>query len=68
MCDAIELVKIISAHIKSQENQLLLNYSTNRRARAIQVIELANSGMSIFVRLMNSTFIRRWIVGVYSIV
>jgi len=40
----------------------LFNYSANRHARAIQVVELASSGMSTLVRLMESTFLRRWIV------
>lgn len=63
LCDAIALAKTISVHIKSQDNQFLFNYSTNRRARAIQVVEFASSTMSRLVRLKNSTFLRRWIVG-----
>ena len=63
MCDALALAKTISGHIKSQDDRFLFNYSTDRRARAIQVVELASSAMSTLVRLTNSTFLRRWIVG-----
>jgi FAD binding domain len=63
MCDAIALAKTISAHLESQCNQLLLDYSTARRARAVQVVELASNSWSILRRLTNSTFILRWIVG-----
>ena len=62
MCDAIALAKTISVHIKSQDAQHLLNYSSNRRARAIRVVEISRSSMSTLVRLMNSTFLRRWLV------
>ena len=63
MCDAVALAKTISAHIKSQDDQLLLDYSTTRHTRAIQVIELANSSLARNFRLINSPFFRRWIVG-----
>lgn len=63
ICDAIELAKTISSHNKSRDNQLLFSYSTTRRARAVQVIELSSSGLSIFDQIRNSAFIRRWIVG-----
>lgn len=62
MCDAIALAKTISVHIKTQDPQLLLNYSSNRRARAIRVVEISRSAMSTLVRLMNSTLLRRWLV------
>jgi 2-polyprenyl-6-methoxyphenol hydroxylase-like FAD-dependent oxidoreductase len=61
MCDAIALAKAISAHIENEDTQPLLSYSVSRRARAIQVVELASSSMSTLVRLMDSTFLRRWI-------
>jgi hypothetical protein len=57
------LARAISVHIKSQDNQNLLDYSTTRRARAIQVIESTSSGLSNLIRTRNSTFFRRWIVG-----
>ena len=63
ICDAMRLAKTISSHTKSQDNQLLFDYSTNRRARAVQVIELSSSGLSMIGRIRNSAFIRRWIVG-----
>ncbi len=58
MCDAIALAKTISEHIKTQDAQVLLNYSSNRRARAIQVVEISSGAMSTLVRLMKSTFLR----------
>ena len=63
MCDALALAKTISEHEKSQDNQFLLNYSTTRRARAIQVIELSGKSLSILTRIRQSAFIRRWVVG-----
>jgi len=63
MCDAIALARAISVHIKSQDNQILLDYSTTRRARAVQVIESTSSGLLNLIRIRNSTFFRRWIVG-----
>ena len=64
ICDAVALAEAVSTHITSQNDQPLLNYSTNRRRRAIQVIEFANSAQSMFDRLLGNTFFRRWIVGV----
>lgn len=63
MCDALALARTISEHNKSQDDQLLLNYSTTRRARAIQVIGLAGKSLWILTRIGQSAFIRRWIVG-----
>ena len=63
MCDAVALAKTILAHSKGQDDQLLLNYSTTRRARAAQVIELSSNGLSILNRIGESAFIRRWVVG-----
>ena len=62
MCDAVALAKAISVHIKSQDTQLLPNYSANRRARAIRVVELASSSISTLIRLMDSTLLRWWMV------
>lgn len=63
LCDAIALAEAISTHIRSQNDQPLLNYSTNRRRRAIQVIELAKGVQSTFDRLLGNKFFRQWIVG-----
>jgi len=63
MCDAMALAKAISAHIKSQDNQTLLDHSTTRRTRAIQVIKLSSSSRSVLVRIRTSAFFRQWIVG-----
>ena len=63
MCDAIALAKTISAHIQNQDNQLLPDYSTTRHTRAVQVIKLSNSSMSILTRIRDSRFFRRWVVG-----
>src|SRR5258708_12026537 len=63
MCDALALARMISEHNESRDDQFLLNYSTTRRTRAIQVIELAGKSLAILTRIRQSAFIRRWVVG-----
>lgn len=66
MCDAIALAKAISAHIKIQDSHLLLDFSTTRRARVVQVIELSGNSSSILTRIENNPFFDDVWLGLYS--
>ena len=59
-CDAIALAQAVSTHIKTQENEVLTNYSRSRCDRALHVIKLASGTFKVYQWLMNTyPFLRR---------
>ena len=58
--DAIALAQAVSTHIKTQEDDVLTNYSRSRRDRALHVINLASGTFKVYRWLMNTyPFLRR---------
>lgn len=58
--DALALSEAISAHMKSQDNEILMNYSRSRRDKALYMVNLASTTLKGYRWLMTTyPFMRR---------